>query len=346
MNISKLIIQLLEKKKEIRVSDIVKLTGFSRAYINRFFSGLREEGKILLLGKANQAKYILACDVEIKHAKKTLLTVHRILNNKSLSEDIILNSIKEATGIFSDIPENIGDILSYAFTEMLNNAIEHSGSKNIDLTMQNDKKEVRFSILDRGVGIFNNIMNKKGLHNELEAIQDLTKGKLSTMPESHSGEGIFFTSKAASILKIQSFTKDLIFDNIAQDIFVSDRRRFIGTKVVFSIRLDSKEKLEDIFRAYTDDSFQFSRTRVTVKLYKMGSEHISRSQARRILVGLDRFKEITLDFKDVKTVGQAFADEIYRVWKTNNPKINIIHKNANENIGFMIDRARSKFSLP
>ena len=71
----------------------------------------------------------------------------------------------------------------------------------------------------------------------------------------------------------------------------------------------------------------------------MGTEYISRSQARRILGGLDKFRTVILDFKNVKTVGQGFADEVFRVWKRHYPNIDIVTKNANENITFMIKRA-------
>ena len=78
---------------------------------------------------------------------------------------------------------------------------------------------------------------------------------------------------------------------------------------------------------------------MNIKLYKMDSEYISRSQARRILSGLYKFKTVILDFKGVETVGQGFADEVFRVWKLNYPDISIIPNNANENINFMINRA-------
>ncbi|MFH1782686.1 MAG: DUF4325 domain-containing protein [Candidatus Omnitrophota bacterium] len=342
MDITKSIMQLLEKKKEVKVSDLTKLTGFSRVYINRFFQRLREEGKIVLIGKANKARYIIANEENIKEAKKTILRSYYILNNLDLSEDIILDKIKNKTSIFVGISENVSAILGYAFTEMLNNAIEHSESKKIEVVMDRDDIGIRFSVRDKGIGIYNNIIKKKGLKNESEAIQDLIKGKLSTQPKSHSGEGIFFTSKAADILRIQSSTKKLIFDNIVQDIFIKDINKFIGTKVFFSISLDSKRKLRDIFNAYADDSFKFTRTKVIVKLYKMTSEYISRSQARRLLTGLDKFEEIILDFDGVETVGQGFADEVFRVWKSNNRNKNIIYKNTNENVEFMIKRALKK----
>jgi len=71
-------------------------------------------------------------------------------------------------------------------------------------------------------------------------------------------------------------------------------------------------------------------------------EYISRSQARRILVGLEKFKTIMLDFKDVKVVGQGFSDEVFRIWKMRHPEINIISQNVNENVNFMIKRAQAE----
>ncbi|PIZ88177.1 MAG: histidine kinase, partial [Candidatus Nealsonbacteria bacterium CG_4_10_14_0_2_um_filter_39_15] len=58
----------------------------------------------------------------------------------------------------------------------------------------------------------------------------------------------------------------------------------------------------------------------------------------RILSGLDSFRKITLDFSEVETVGQAFVDEVFRIWQYKHPKIDIVPQNVNENIAFMINR--------
>jgi len=57
---------------------------------------------------------------------------------------------------------------------------------------------------------------------------------------------------------------------------------------------------------------------------------------------LDKFKKIMFDFKNVRTVGQSFADEVFRVWKNNHKDIDIVYKNANENIVFMMERAKKR----
>ncbi|MCX6112011.1 MAG: STAS-like domain-containing protein [Proteobacteria bacterium] len=76
-----------------------------------------------------------------------------------------------------------------------------------------------------------------------------------------------------------------------------------------------------------------------VKLSDLGEEqYVSRSQAKRILLALDKFEKIILDFKDVKTVGQGFVDEVFRVFKQEHPNIEIEYVNANDNVLFMLKR--------
>ena len=109
--------------------------------------------------------------------------------------------------------------------------------------------------------------------------------------------------------------KDVIIKNIA----IIKR----GTRVIFEIATNSQLHLTDVFKKYTniadDSDYGFDKTEIRVKLYTMGGVHISRSQARRILSGLEKFRIILLDFEDVPVVGQAFADEIYRVFQNTGP---------------------------
>lgn len=339
MNIRSLIMNSLDKKGEVKAADIIKTTGFSRTYVNRFFQELTQEGKIILIGKANKARYTKATKKALDLVKQSILEARRILHNKNLNKDTVLDNIKKTTGILLGVPKNISSIFNYTFLEILNNAIEHSCSEAIRIYVKRDKESLQFRIFDKGVGIFNNIMKKAGLRSEMEAIQDLLKGKQSTAPKTHSGEGIFFTSKAVDILNIKSSHKQLTFNNNIKDIFIKDIKETFGTKVLCTINLSSAKKLEEIFKQYTDDSYQFSKTKVTVKLYEVGTEYISRSQARRILSGLEKFKTIILDFAGIETAGQGFADEVFRVWKLRNPDIKIVYKNINENVEFMIRKA-------
>lgn len=342
MSVRDLILKKLEEKGEVKSSEIVKVTGYSRAYVDRYFKELREEGILLQIGKANKSKYIPATEEIILKERKSINKIHRILNNVNLHEDEVFNGIKRQSGIVEGLSGNVSSILEYAFTEMLNNAIEHSESKKVEIIIERRTNNIIFEVRDRGVGIFNNIMNKKGLSSEMDAIQDLLKGKLTTAPSYHSGEGIFFTSRIGDILTIQSSIKKIIFDNLIGDIFVRDVKSTQGTRVLFSISLDSTRDINKVFKRYSDNNYEFSKTEVAIKLYAVDVNYISRSQARRVLTGLENFKTIILDFRGIDTIGQAFADEIFRVWKMKNSRVNIIFKNANENVLFMIKRALSE----
>ena len=342
MDINRFILNKARVKGEVTVAETVEVTGFSRAYIFRFFQGLTEGGKLVKIGHANRSRYVLANGKFIKKAKKSLLSFSRIFDNKNLKEDEVFNLIKSETGIFDGIKNNTLHILEYAFTEMLNNAIEHSGSAKIKVIMSSDKKIVRFEIVDWGVGIFEKIIHSRHLVGVEEAIQDLLKGKQTTDPEAHSGEGIFFTRRIGDTFSIRSSTKKLFFNNIIDDFTIVTIKPVLGTKVMFSIASNSKKELRDVFNKYSDDLFEFSATEVTVRLYEKGtSTFVSRSQARRILYGLDKFKKIVLDFDKIKAIGQGFADEIFRLWKYRYPEIQIIYKNANEDVEFMIERAKN-----
>jgi hypothetical protein len=57
------------------------------------------------------------------------------------------------------------------------------------------------------------------------------------------------------------------------------------------------------------------------------------------MTGLEKFKTIVLDFSHIKSIGQGFADEIFRVWQIHNPATTIEAANANENVDFMVKRA-------
>ena len=105
--------------------------------------------------------------------------------------------------------------------------------------------------------------------------------------------------------------------------------------------MQSEMTLAQLFDKYAaDGSAGFDKTIVPVSLAEFGQESlISRSQAKRVLVRIDRFKEAIFDFEDVSTVGQAFADEIFRVFAIAHPSVNLRVANANSDVKRMIELA-------
>ncbi len=198
------------------------------------------------------------------------------------------------------------------------------------------------SICDDGVGIYDKIARSKHLTDAREAILLLSKGKLTTDPSKHSGEGIFFTSRAFDKYSILSDELTYFRLNREQDWFVETRKDSTGkgTNVRMEIDKNSNRVLGDVFAAYIDrETHKFNKTNLFVKLSRLEEEqYISRSQAKRLLVGTEKFKKLLLDFQDVKSVGQAFVDEVFRVFKNQNPEIEIDYINANSDVEFMLKR--------
>lgn len=265
-------------------------------------------------------------------------------SNKDLEEDIIYNEF--ISEYEKDKKENIRHILNYTFTEMLNNAIEHSNGNEITIFYAEDYKRIFVYIEDNGIGIFRKIKEDHNLENENQAIFELQKGKLTSDAENHSGEGIFFTSKVVDFFQIKSFDKEFYTGN-AQNLYNFQKIENIdneikGTSVLFILDKNTERTTFQVFQEYTDDNYVFDKTTITVHLAKeyMGESFMSRSQARRILLNAEKFRIIFLDFSEVDIIGQAFADEIFRVYINKNPDIQIIPINANAEVDFMIKRSQ------
>jgi hypothetical protein len=195
---------------------------------------------------------------------------------------------------------------------------------------------VSFEVRDPGIGVFHSIASKLRLEDEEAALVELLKGRTTTMREAHSGEGIFFTSRAADHFVLRSHRIQVEWSRARDDVFVSRRRFQAGTDVRFSVQRTTRRRLEEVFAEFAPEEydFQFQKTRVLVKLLR--GDYVSRSEAKRLLANLEKFREIVLDFRDVQSVGQSFADEVFRVFAGRNPAIAIATANTNPAIDAMI----------
>jgi len=337
------ILHKAKKQEKITTNEFVNEFGVSRQYVNSLISDLVDDGSLLKAGSTRNAFYILTEKADELEGVLPNSYVKTYIN-ENLEEHTILNDIEEKFILYKTLKENTKSIFTYAFLEMLNNAIEHSETDTIKVIVRLKEEMLYFEVNDFGIGIFRNIMQKRNLKNELEATQDLLKGKTTTAPKLHSGEGIFFTSKISDNFILDSYGQQLIIDNKKDDVFIKKTKgQKQGTKVVFEINVHTEKHLRDIFDEYTNQSdnsdYGFDKTEIRIKLYTIGDIHISRSQARRVLSGLEKFEIIVMDYSDVPMVGQAFADEIYRVFKNKYPNIEIRNEHMNESVQFMINRA-------
>jgi len=306
----------------------------SRTTVHRHLNRLLRDGQIIKSGITRQIQYFLKTEKN----KEVLVS----LKNKIEEHKVWQENFQQD---FEVLPKNVRDICEYGFLEIVNNAIDHSEGTEIKIYSEWTSESLELMIGDNGIGIFKKIKNALDLKNERESVLHLSKGKLTTDPENHTGEGIFFTSRAFD--NFQIFSNDLSFikDNKNEDWFLDSSKALFGsgTGAKMTINLDSKRRLQDIFSEFVEENLEgipkFEKTNILVELSKLEDEAlISRSQARRIIFGLEKFKYVILDFRNISTIGQGFVDEVFRVFKTKYSGTKIEYKNANDNVKFMIER--------
>lgn len=329
------IIEFINKELPNHPGDIVALIsnnfGISRQGASLYMSKEIKDGHIVKVGNTNSARYFLIGGNKIEFNCKI---------KPDLEEDRVWS--KYVKPMILKYAENIQRIIAYGFTEIYNNSIDHSGGSVIytKIDVANDNIEV--IIMDNGVGIFKKIQDALQLSSIRESMLHLSKGKFTTDSAKHTGEGIFFTSRIFDSFSILS--SDLYYSFHDQEWFLSNEKNENfgkGTLIKMVISTHSTKTLKEIMDKYTDQDIGFDKTIVAVSLSSDPNDpHVSRSQAKRLMMGLDKFKTVMLDFKDVSSVGQAFVDEIFRVFKNEHPDINIKYSNANNGVDNMIKRGR------
>ena len=319
------------------ISNIFSITAQAA---NRHISKLEQDGYLVSSGAGKGKSYNLG-DKRQHHALFVL--------TDDFAEDKVWR--EHFAYIFDGLPENIIDICHYGFTEIVNNAIDHSDGHNVFISVKRDSNEIQIFIADDGEGIFKRIKRLCNLSDERQSLLELSKGKLTTDPENHSGEGIFFTSRVFDKFIIDSmgvrFSHDgqIPFDFITETEIVNNEQ--IGTLVYMEISRYSNTLIKEIFDRFTDgpDNYRFDKTIIPVKLALYENEKlVSRSQAKRLLTRIERFTNVVFDFEGVPVIGQAFADEIFRVYAKKNTHIILATCNMSDEVAQMIRRAESSAS--
>jgi len=336
MNPKQAILAYLARRRSPPGRAIREHLGITRQALNVHMRELIRAGEVLKSGSTRGAHYSLA------RRPPASVVQGRVLSLTGLDESKVYDQLSIALNLRSQLKRNVEAIVHYAFTEMLNNAIEHSQGDRGLVHVRLEPAAVRFEVRDRGIGVFHSISSKLGLEDEQAALVELLKGKTTTMREKHTGEGIFFTSRVADRFVLRSHRIRLEWNRFKDDVFVSQERFLAGTHVEFLVERGTRRRLEDVFGEFApaEYDYRFDKTRVLVKLLQ--AEYISRSEAKRLLANLERFREVVLDFRGVRSIGQGFADEIFRVFAAAHPEIKVSAQNTSPVVDAMFRHVGGK----
>lgn len=327
---------LISKVKE-HPDDLAKIGaahfGITRQAISKHIQKLVRDGVLRAEGNTRNRTYHLAPEV--------LLTRTYSLKDK-LEEDSIWS--KDLAPLFEGAPSNVVAIWVYGVSEMINNAIDHSEGKSIHVMVARTEDVTSVIISDDGVGIFQKLQQELDLADENHAVLELSKGKLTTDPSRHSGEGIFFTSRVFDLFMVASGSATFSHQvGVDFDVVQMIPERLDGTTVFLQLGAKTKRTTSEVFEQYSSgEDFAFNRTLIPVRLVQYGDDLlVSRSQAKRLLARVDCFDEVVLDFDGIQEIGQAFADEVFRVFPKRHPGITLRELNAGPGVARMISRARA-----
>lgn len=246
---------------------------------------------------------------------------------------------------YFDLPPEVARMAQHAFSELLNNAIDHSGGTQVTVSLRQTALHLQLLVSDDGCGLFTRIEQAHDIGDSTLAMLELSKGKLTSQPSFHTGRGLFFTSRLADVFDLHANATAFQYRGWGRAGWVKSRplpRQ--GTSIYMAIGLDTPRTLDSVLRAHSldGDSYGFERTVVPLQLLLIpGTGLESRAQARRVAARLNRFRRAELDFSGVGDIGHGFADELFRVAAHGQPGVDLVPVGANARVAAMIDAVRS-----
>ncbi len=319
---------LLAEWGSIANRNVVGATGATRQAVHAQLHAMVDAGELVREGAGRSVRY------RSVHPRRRFR--YRIAG---LDESLVWEQVRAEVPELQGLPEAADRALHTAVVELVDNAISHSRGRHVEVLFRRAHERLILEVIDDGEGIFDHLAHENELADGMEALRQLTKGKLTTMPDEHSGEGLFLLSKIADFFEVESGGLLWMIDNELDDVGVSSAHVRPGTRVLFEVDVRTGASLEAVF-VQSSEAFELARRRVVVKLFETGNRFLSRSEAKKLLEGVERFRNVVIDFKGVEAVGQGFVDEMFRVWTSRHPNTRLHPVNMVPPIAFIVEHGR------
>lgn len=243
------------------------------------------------------------------------------------------------------LPASVRQMTQHAFVELLNNAIDHSNGTQVTVSLRQTPSHVQLLVSDNGRGVFDKIGSAFDITDPTLAMFELSKGKLTSAADRHSGRGLFFTSKLADMFDLHA--NAVAFQQRGWENTSGWRPgralKHQGTSVYAAIALDTPRTLASVLNQWSldGDGVGFERTVVPVKMMTSDAVGLeSRAQARRVASRLEAFRQAQIDFAGIDRIGHGFADELFRVQPNGQPLLNLLPVNMSPAVAAMVASVR------
>ena len=334
--------QILATAREttLLASASAERTGLSRVAVSRRIKKLVDAGYLIKTGRGTRPSYAPG-DKRFWLQHCSLDWVHQRGDETGVWE-------RHVSPLLQGVPAHVVNLANIAFTEMLNNALDHSQAQTLTLAAHVDGCRLQMVVADDGVGIFLQIAQALRLFDARLALLELAKGKFTTAPSGHSGMGVFVVSRMTDGFAIHShgLTYDVHATTCPLPTFAwlpadgQGLHNAQGTVVRMDIALDTPRTAQDVYQRYFSPDHigkdAFHTTEVPVRLAQLGSHLTSRSQGKWVVERATQFKTVILDFDGVSLVGQGFVDEVFRVFASAHPQVQLKPVNMTIDVAKMV----------
>jgi hypothetical protein len=133
----------------------------SKPTASKYINELIDEGVVKKESSGRYPKYHLVDTVIAKTYRR----------EDDLEEDVLWR--EDFFPQLAGVANNVKQACQYGFTEILNNAIDHSGSDEIKVRLVLNAKNIQIHIKDYGIGIFDKI--QKFLFQDIRYVRDFIK---------------------------------------------------------------------------------------------------------------------------------------------------------------------------
>lgn len=244
-----------------------------------------------------------------------------------------------------ELPRHVARMVQHGFTELVNNAIDHSGGSSVTVSLRQTPSHVQLLVSDDGCGVFDKICTAFDIADAQHAMLELSKGRLTSQPEAHTGRGLFFSSQLADVFDIHA--NNTAFQRRAWDSTGWQAGRPLprqGSSIYMAIALDTTRTLDQVLQAWSTDGsgIEFDHTTVHLRLLAGPGQALdSRAQARRVAARLPTFKRVEISFEGVSDVGHGFTDELFRVFARARPEVELVPTHMTPRVAALVKSAQN-----
>jgi anti-sigma regulatory factor (Ser/Thr protein kinase) len=244
---------------------------------------------------------------------------------------------------YVNLPASVAAMIQYAFTELVNNAIDHSEGTQVTVSLRQTATQVQLLVSDNGRGLFDKIREGFDIDDPALALLELSKGRLTSQPDRHTGRGLFYAARMADVLDLHANAVAFQHREWAPQQWVRARAaQGSGSAIYMAILLDTQRTLDQVMRSASVDGQNYNIEHIVLPMRLLTNELValeSRAQARRVAARLESLREASLDFSGVERIGQGFADELFRVIPRQQSGLRLQVCHANTHVQAMIDMA-------